>query len=87
MEKVTIKTRTASGKWIFAIAFTFLFQLSILASDTDLGDFGGGDNPTDAPAEPLPIDDSVFVLLATAIGYAFYKYKAFSKQTKVESIL
>ena len=87
MEKVTIKTRTASGKWIFAIAFTVLFQLTILASDTELGDFGGGDNPTDAPAEPLPIDDSVFVLLATAIGYAFYKYKAFSKQTKVESIL
>jgi len=45
MEKVTIKTRTASGKWIFAIAFTFLFQLTILASDTEPGDFGGGDNP------------------------------------------
>ena len=82
MEKVTIKTRTASGKWIFAIAFTFLFQLTILASDTDLGDFGGGDNPTDAPAEPLPIDDSVFVLLATAIGYAFYKYKAIANKPK-----
>ncbi len=84
MENVTIKTRTASGKWIFAIAFTVLFQLTILASDTEPGDFGGGDNPTD---EPLPIDDYVWVLMGTGIAVAFYKYKVIGKQTKVESIM
>jgi len=52
----------------------------LLSFAQDPADFGGGDNPTDAPTEPLPIDDSVFVLLATAIGYAFYKYKAIANK-------
>ena len=79
MEKVTIQTRTASGKWIFAIVVTLLFQFNVLADTIDPPtDFGGGDNPTDAA--PAPIDDYVFVLLAIGICFAFYKYKAIGRR-------
>ena len=85
MEKVTIKTRTASGKWIFAIVVTLLFQLNVLADTIDPPtDFGGGDNPTDAPA--APIDDYVSIFMTIGIGFAFYKYKAIGKQNKADRI-
>lgn len=84
MEKVRKQTRTVS-KWILAIVVTLLFQFNVLALDTEPGDFGGGDNPTDAP--PAPIDDYVWVFMAIGTGYAFYKYKAIGKQTTVDSIM
>lgn len=99
MEIVTIRTRTASGKWIFAFVVTLFFQFLSFAQDpgdfgagdnpTDSvapGDFGGGNNPTDeSPA--APIDDYVWVLMVIGIGFAFYKYKVMGKQTKLEIII
>ena len=82
MENVTIKTRTSSGKWIFVIVVTLLFQLNALAiPDDPPADFGAGDNPTDAPA--APIDNYVWGLMAIGIGFAFYKYKIISSSKKV----
>ncbi len=81
MKKLNIKTRTASSKWIFAIALTVLFHLTTLA---DPGDFGGGANPADGPA--APIDSYVWVLMGIGIAFVFYKYRAVAKKSKTSSV-
>lgn len=84
MENLTIKTRTAKGKLIFAIVIMLLFQLNVLAAPADPlpTDFGGGDNPVDAPV--TPIDDYVWVLMAIGIDFTFYKYKDKGSMQKAE---
>ncbi len=78
MKKLNIKTRTASSKWILAIVLTILFQVRTFAGD--IGDFGGGANPTDAAA--APIDGYVWVLMGIGIAFVFFKFKAI----KIEKI-
>lgn len=62
------------------IVFTFiaivLVQYLTLAQteDSEPGEFGGGDNPVDAP-----IDIYIWVLLVVGLGYVFYKYRSFLK--------
>lgn len=76
MKNIKSNRKTTASKWVIALAFTLLFQLTTFAEE-DPGDFGGGDNPTDAP-----IDDYVWVLMGTGIVYTFYKYHRVAKLKK-----
>jgi len=62
--------------FVFAFIAVVLVQFAALAqidppADTGPGEFGGGDNATDAP-----IDSFVWLLLVVGLVYVFYKYSS-----------
>ena len=72
MKNIKLNCQTRVSKWVIALAFTLLFQLTTFAQDpTDFGDTGDA-NPTDAPV--APIDDYVWFLMGAGIVYTFYKH-------------
>ena len=71
MKNIKSNCQTRVSKWVIALAFTLLFQLTTFAEE-DPAEFGGGDNPTDAPV--APIDDYVWFLMGAGIVYTFYKH-------------
>ncbi len=54
---------------IVLVQFVALAQVVDPPAEPSPGDFGGGDNATDAP-----IDSFVWVLLVVGLVYVFYKY-------------
>ena len=69
MKNINSNRKATVSKWVIALAFTLLFQLTTFAEDpADFGD-AGDPNPTDAP-----IDDYVWFLMGAGIVYTFYKY-------------
>lgn len=71
MKNIKSNRKAVASKWVFALAFTLLFQLTTFAQDpADFGDAGDA-NPTDAPV--APIDDYVWFLMGAGIVYTFYK--------------
>lgn len=73
MKNIKSNCQTRVSKWVIALAFTLLFQLTTFAEE-DPAEFGdtGDANPTDAPV--APIDDYVWFLMGAGIVYTFYKH-------------
>ena len=71
MKNIKSNCQTRVSKWVIALAFTLLFQLTTFAEEVP-AEFGGGVYPTDAPV--APIDDYVWFLMGAGIVYTFYKH-------------
>ena len=66
----TIKNSVFTFIAILLVQFVALAQV-VDPPPPDPGDFGGGDNPVDAP-----IDAYLLLLIVLGLVYVFYKYKS-----------